>query len=92
MTPQLFINYRLKSVEAMPISAFLFRAVNTFVDDLFAFVITMPTMTRLGAFRDDIVFIILLYQWYIYPKRKALVDQGEGKDEKEKPIEEKKKQ
>ena len=38
MLPQLFINYRLKSVEAMPLAAFLYRTINTFVDDLFAFV------------------------------------------------------
>merc|ERR1719411_1905943 len=43
-----------------------YKALNTFIDDIFAFVIKMPTMYRLGCFRDDIVFCIFLYQRYIY--------------------------
>ncbi|KAK9768799.1 hypothetical protein K7432_000317 [Basidiobolus ranarum] len=78
MTPQIFLNYRLKSVEALPINAFLFKAINTFVDDLFALVIPMPTLTRLSAFRDDLVFFVLMYQWWIYPKRK-ISDEEEKK-------------
>lgn len=70
MTPQLFMNYRLKSVESMPWRALTYKALNTFIDDLFAFIIAMPTMHRLGCFRDDIVFFIFLYQRWIYPKRK----------------------
>eukprot|EP00959_Pyramimonas_sp_CCMP1952_P319554 6686423-Pyramimonas_sp.AAC.1 len=42
-------------------------ALNTFIDDLFAFIITMPTMHRLSTFRDDIIFFIFLYQKWIYP-------------------------
>ena len=38
------------------------RACNTFIDDLFAFVITMPGLHRMSVFRDDIVFFIYLYQ------------------------------
>ncbi|TFJ83210.1 hypothetical protein NSK_005482, partial [Nannochloropsis salina CCMP1776] len=41
--------------------------VNTFIDDLFAFVIKMPTMHRVSCFRDDLVFLIYLYQRWIYP-------------------------
>ncbi|KAI9596069.1 cleft lip and palate transmembrane protein 1-domain-containing protein [Syncephalis fuscata] len=70
LTPQLFLNYRLRSVAAMPLRVFLYRALNTFVDDLFALVIPMPNMTRIAAFRDDIVFFILLWQWWRYPSRK----------------------
>lgn len=67
MTPQLFINYRLKSVAHMPWRTFVYKALNTFIDDLFAFVIRMPTLHRLACLRDDVVFIIYLYQWYLYP-------------------------
>ena len=67
MTPQLFINYQLKSVAHMPWRTFVYKALNTFIDDLFAFVIRMPTMHRLACLRDDVVFIIYLYQWYLYP-------------------------
>ncbi|KAJ1983864.1 Cleft lip and palate associated transmembrane protein 1 [Dimargaris verticillata] len=71
MTPQLFLNHRLRSVEAMSVSTFTYRAINTFVDDLFALVIPMPSLTRVSAFRDDIIFVVLLYQWWIFPKRQA---------------------
>lgn len=72
MTPQLFINYKLKSVAHLPWRMMSYKFLNTFIDDIFAFVIKMPTMYRLGCFRDDIVFFVFLYQRWIYktdPKR-----------------------
>lgn len=45
----------------------MYKAFNTFIDDLFAFIITMPTAHRVACFRDDIVFLIYLYQRYLYP-------------------------
>ena len=66
MCPQLFINHKLKSVSHLPWKFLIFRFLNTFIDDLFAFIIKMPTMHRLSVFRDDIVFIIYMYQRYIY--------------------------
>eukprot|EP01087_Luapelamoeba_hula_P006997 TRINITY_DN1707_c2_g1_i1.p1 TRINITY_DN1707_c2_g1~~TRINITY_DN1707_c2_g1_i1.p1 ORF type:complete len:657 (-),score=136.11 TRINITY_DN1707_c2_g1_i1:83-2053(-) len=79
MTPQLFINYKLKSVAAMPWRTFIYKALNTFVDDLFAFIIKMPTMHRLACFRDDIVFLIFLYQRWIYPVDKSRFNEyGQG--------------
>ncbi|KAK4873333.1 hypothetical protein RN001_015362 [Aquatica leii] len=67
MLPQLFVNYRLKSVAALPWKAFMYRAFNTFIDDIFAFIITMPTAHRVACFRDDFVFLIYLYQRWLYP-------------------------
>ncbi|XP_003744055.1 cleft lip and palate transmembrane protein 1 homolog [Galendromus occidentalis] len=72
MTPQLFINYKLKSVAHLPWRMLSYKFLNTFIDDIFAFVIKMPMMYRIGCFRDDIVFLIYLYQRWIYrvdPKR-----------------------
>lgn len=66
MTPQLYINYRLKSVEHMPSKALFYRFLNTIIDDLFSFIITMPTLHRLSCFRDDLIFVIYLYQRWIY--------------------------
>ena len=66
MTPQLYINYRLKSVDHLPQNVFFYRFLNTIIDDLFSFIITMPTMHRISCFRDDIIFIIYLYQRWIY--------------------------
>merc|ERR1712228_805703 len=51
MCPQLYMNYKL---------------LNTIIDDLFAFLIKMPTMHRLSCFRDDVIFLIFLYQKWIY--------------------------
>jgi len=66
MTPQLFINYKRKSVAYLPWRKFIYRAINTFIDDLFAFIIKMPTMHRMSCFRDDVVFFVYLYQRHIY--------------------------
>jgi len=66
MTPQLFINYKLKSVAHLPWRMLSYKFINTFIDDLFAFVIRMPTMYRIGCFRDDIVFLVYVYQRWIY--------------------------
>ena len=72
MTPQLFINYKLKSVAHLPWRMLTYKFLNTFIDDVFAFIIKMPMMYRIGCFRDDIIFFIYLYQRWIYrvdPKR-----------------------
>lgn len=61
MTPQLYINYKLKSVEHMPGRALVYRFLNTIIDDLFSFIITMPTMHRLSCFRDDVIFVVYIY-------------------------------
>ena len=66
MCPQLYLNWKLKSVAAMPWRQMTYKALNTVIDDLFAFVITMPTLHRLSVFRDDIIFAIFLYQRWIY--------------------------
>lgn len=75
MTPQLFINYKLKSVAHLPWRMMTYKALNTFIDDIFAFVIKMPTMYRIGCFRDDIIFFIQLYQRYIYKIDKKRVNE-----------------
>ena len=64
MTPQLYINYKLKSVEHLPWRTLIYKFLNTIIDDLFAFVITMPWMKRLSCFRDG--NLIRLYRFIIY--------------------------
>ena len=73
MTPQLFINYKLKSVAHMPWRVMGYKFFNTIIDDVFSFLVDMPTSHRLACFRDDVVFLIFLYQRYLYPvdKRRA---------------------
>ncbi|XP_065064159.1 lipid scramblase CLPTM1L-like [Rhopilema esculentum] len=75
MLPQLFVNYKLKSVAHLPWKAFMYKAFNTFIDDIFAFIITMPTAHRLACFRDDVVFMIYLYQRWLYPIDKSRVNE-----------------
>ena len=71
----------------------MYKALNTFVDDLFAFIIRMPTMHSLAAFRDgsclccffwlltvdclDIIFFVYLYQLWIYPKKEGAADEDD---------------
>ncbi|XP_015754783.1 PREDICTED: cleft lip and palate transmembrane protein 1-like protein [Acropora digitifera] len=67
----------------------LFQAFNTFIDDVFAFIIMMPTAHRLACFRDDLVFVIYLYQRWLYPvDMKRVNEYGvsfEEQDKQEKP-------
>jgi hypothetical protein len=52
MTPQLYINYKLKSIEHLNWRGLVYRFINTLLDDLFAFMVAMPTLRRLMYFRD----------------------------------------
>lgn len=88
MTPQLFINYKHKSVKHLPWKVFTYKALNTFIDDLFAFIIKMPTLHRLACFRDDIVFFIYLYQRWIYRDNTRLAEDDEDEDGEEEEEEE----
>lgn len=74
MTPQLFINYKLKSVAHLPWRALIYKALNTVIDDLFAFIIKMPTLHRIACFRDDIIFLIYLGQRWKYPVDKKRLE------------------
>eukprot|EP00743_Colponemidia_sp_Colp-15_P009692 GILK01010604.1.p1 GENE.GILK01010604.1~~GILK01010604.1.p1 ORF type:complete len:555 (+),score=91.47 GILK01010604.1:32-1666(+) len=80
MMPQLFINYKLKSVAHISWKFFMYKFFNTFIDDLFAFIIHMPTMHRLSVFRDDIAFFVYLYQRWLYPVDVTRTVQDEGEE------------
>ncbi|CAN0008101.1 unnamed protein product [Scytosiphon promiscuus] len=58
-------------VAHMPWRVMSYKFINTFIDDLFAFIVPMPVMHRLACFRDDIVFFVFLYQRYLYPVDRA---------------------
>ena len=73
----------------------MYKAFYTFIDDLFAFIITMPTAHRVACVRDD-VFLIYLYQSYLYPvsaqsggkvKSLAEIQAEEARVEKERWVE-----
>ncbi|KAJ1830145.1 Cleft lip and palate associated transmembrane protein 1 [Coemansia sp. RSA 2711] len=96
MWPQLLINHRLRTVDMLPLTAFLYRFLTTFIDDLYALVVPMPLIERIGTLRDDVVFVVLCYQWLKFPRRtQAAEDRGaaEGAEpaadtEKDKPKDE----
>ena len=52
MTPQLYINFKLKSVDHLNWRGLIYRFITTIIDDLFAFMITMPPLRRIMYFRD----------------------------------------
>ncbi|KAK4250382.1 cleft lip and palate transmembrane protein 1-domain-containing protein [Corynascus novoguineensis] len=95
MVPSLYINYRLKSVAHMPAKAMMYKFLNTFIDDLFAFTIKMPFLHRLATFRDDVIFFIYLYQRWAYKVDYTRVNEfgqgGEDEAEAEKESEKKEK-
>ena len=80
MTPQLWINYKLRSVAHMPWGVLAYRFFNTVIDDLFAAVIRMPLMHRISVFRDDIIFVAYMCQRWRYPVDKARPSEGYDED------------
>lgn len=90
MIPSLYINYRLKSVAHMPAKAMMYKFLNTFIDDLFAFTIKMPILHRLATFRDDIIFFVYLYQHFNYKTDYTRVNEfGQGGDDEDDAAKEK---
>jgi hypothetical protein len=82
MVPSLYINYRLKSVAHMPGKAMMYKFLNTFIDDLFAFTIKMPMLHRLATLRDDVIFFVYLYQTWAYKVDYTRVNEfGQGGDD-----------
>ncbi len=53
MTPQLFINHRLKSVSHLPWQFLCYRFTTTFIDDVFAFLMNIPLMHRIACLRGE---------------------------------------
>lgn len=74
MTPQLYINYKLKSVDHLPWKTLIYRFIYTIIDDIFVFMIDLPWLQRMFSFRDgkllfisiDVIFICYLIQRRIY--------------------------
>ncbi|KAI5106270.1 cleft lip and palate transmembrane protein 1-like protein, partial [Silurus meridionalis] len=62
MVPQLFVNYKMKSVAQLPMSVLLYKGLNTFISDIFSGVLSTPGPHPLACFRDDVIFLIYLYQ------------------------------
>ena len=88
LTPQIYLNYKLQSVEHLPMKAMTYKFLNTIIDDLYAFAVKTPTMYRIFCFRDDVIFVIYIYQIFKYRKNSRA---EQLKKQKEEIKEEKKK-
>ena len=76
MLPQLLLNYRLKSVSAMPWRVMTYKFFNTVIDDVFAFFIIQTTSKhRWMTLRDDVVFVLFLGQRWMYPVDQKRADE-----------------
>jgi hypothetical protein len=66
----------------MPAKAMTYKFLNTFIDDLFAFTIKMPTLHRLATLRDDVIFFVYIYQKWAYKVDHTRVNEfGQGGDD-----------
>jgi hypothetical protein len=66
----------------MPGRTMMYKTLNTFIDDLFAFTIKMPILHRLATLRDDVIFFVYLYQSWAYKIDYSRVNEfGQGGDE-----------
>ncbi len=60
----------------------MYKFLNTFIDDLFAFTVKMPTLHRLATLRDDFIFFVYLYQSWKYKIDYTRVNEfGQGGEE-----------
>ena len=86
LTPQIYLNYKLKSVEHLPMRAMTYKFLNTIIDDLYAFAVKSPLLYRIFCFRDDVIFVIYIYQIFKYRKnnRKDMVEKQKKQFEEEK--------
>lgn len=82
LVPSIYINCRLKSVAHMPRKAMVYKFLNTFIDDLFAFVVKMPLLHRIATLRDDVIFFVYIYQTWVYRVDYTRVNEfGQGGDD-----------
>lgn len=64
-----------------------YKVLSTFIDDLFAFTIKMPTLHRLATLRDDVVFFVYLYQSWKYKVDYGRVNEfGQGGDDEDEEV------
>ena len=87
LTPQIYLNYKLQSVEHLPMKAMTYKFLNTIIDDLYAFAVKSPLLYRIFCFRDDVIFVIYIYQIFKYRKN----NRAEQIAKQKKEMEEKKK-
>lgn len=66
MTPQIYVNWKLKSVTHLTGNMMVYKIFNTFVDDAFAWLVDSPVKWKVMCLRDDVIFGVLCYQKWVY--------------------------
>lgn len=72
MIPQMYINYKLQSTAHMPFWTLFFRFMTSIFDDysLLQGYPVLPSVNRLAGFRDEVVFVVYIYQLMMYPNHR----------------------
>ncbi|XP_018541557.1 lipid scramblase CLPTM1L isoform X2 [Lates calcarifer] len=82
MAPQLFINHKLKSVSHLQGTVLMYKGVNTLISDLcscasfFSSSGSFSSSHQLSCFRDELLFILYLYQRRRYAPKARRRDSG----------------
>ena len=66
LTPQLFINYQMKSVKSIDWKKFWYKWFNSLVKIVWLMLMPMPNLYRFAQFREIVVMLLFLIQWCIY--------------------------
>lgn len=74
LLPNCFPSSILNGSPQTSVRYLVYRALNTVVDDFFVFLVELPTMHRMSVFRDDVVFLIYLWQSWLYGSRRDQLD------------------
>ncbi|XP_046887009.1 cleft lip and palate transmembrane protein 1-like protein [Hypomesus transpacificus] len=75
MTPQLFINYKTRSVAHMQGNVLVYRGLSTLVNDVFSSLFSGHSSLQLSCFRDELLLYIYLYQ-----RRRYAVSKTSGQE------------
>lgn len=82
MAPQLFINHKLMSVSHLQGTVLMYKGVNTLISDLCYFASffnatsSLTSSHQLCCFRDELLFLLYLYQCRRYPSKVKKRDSG----------------
>ena len=66
LAPQLYLNFKLKSVPVMPWRTLAYKFVDAIIDDISNYAMGSPMLIMIIHLNDDVAFIILIFQRWLY--------------------------
>ncbi|CAO3600316.1 unnamed protein product [Absidia cylindrospora] len=66
LLPQAIHNHRIKKVDHISRRTLLYKSLNILIDTIFAFIIKTTFIHRLGCFHQDILYLFIFYQSYVF--------------------------